>query len=212
MDHRRNVVGRLLTSVTFRLILFTLASGLGLWLGAGSRSAVAGKATARRENPGKWLIADAFRFDILLARAEPAEPQAVQATSQTAPATVVVAQSEPVATVEAPMTATLCLQGPGPRIHPRVRPTGPWQVRIVGQVAQLRQTNSHVQEVLKGLPGLMPVERQKLQERLQCELQRASEALETLTLDEPMGGPEIPALPEVLVVSTPEAATPGCPY
>ena len=43
MDSRKNVVGRLLRSVTFRLILLTLASGLGLWLGAGSRSTLPGK-------------------------------------------------------------------------------------------------------------------------------------------------------------------------
>lgn len=211
MDSRKNVVGRLLRSVTFRLILFTLASGLGLWLGAGSRSTLPGRATVRSENPGKWLIADAFRFDILLARAEPAAPPAVQAASQTVPAAVVVAQSEPVATVEAPMKATLCLlQGPAPRIQPRVRPTGPWQARIAGQVAQLRQTNIHLQEVLKGLPGLMPADRQKLQVNLQCELQRASEALETLTLEQPMGEPERPAMPEVPVVSPLETAAPGC--
>ena len=211
MGSRKNVVGRLLRSVTFRLILFTLASGLGLWLGAGSRSTLPGRATVRSENPGKWLIADAFRFDILLARAEPAAPPAVQAASQTVPAAVVVAQSEPVATVEAPMKATLCLlQGPAPRIQPRARPTGPWQVRIVGQVAQLRQTNIHVQEILKGLPGLMPADRQKLQVNLQCELQRASEALETLTLEQPMGEPERPAMPEVPVVSPLETAAPGC--
>jgi hypothetical protein len=159
------------------------------------------------------LIADAFRFDILLARAEPAAPPAVPAASQTVPAAVVVAQSEPVATVEAPMKATLCLlQGPAPRIHPRGRPAGPWQARIVGQVAQLRQANIHLQEVLKGLPGLMPADRRKLQERLQCELQRASEALETLTLEQPMGGPERPAMPVVPVVSPLETVAPGCTY
>ena len=210
MDSRKNVVGRLLRSVTFRLILFTLASGLGLWLGAGSRSTLPGRATVRSENPGKWLIADAFRFDILLARAEPATPPAVQAACPAVPAAVVVAQSEPVATVQAPMRAMLCLQGPAPRIQPRVRPAGPWQARIAGQVAQLRQTNIHLQEVLKGLPVLMPADRQKLQVNLQCELQRASEALETLTLEQPMGGPERPAMPVVPDVSPRETAAPGC--
>ena len=212
MDSRKNVFGRLLTSVTFRLILFTLASGLGLWLGAGSRSTLPGRATAQNENPGKSLIADAFRFDILLARAEPATPPAVQAASPAVPAEVVVAQSEPVATVQAPMRAMLCLQGPAPRIQPRVRPAGPWQARIAGQVAQLRQTNIHLQEVLKGLPVLMPADRQKLQVNLQCELQRASEALETLTLEQPMGEPERPAMPEVPVVTPLETAAPGCTY
>ena len=210
MDSRKNVVGRLLRSVTFRLILFTLASGLGLWLGAGSRSTLPGRATVRSENPGKWLIADAFRFDILLARAEPATPPAGQAASPAVPAAVVVAQSEPVATVQAPMRAMRCLQGPAPRIQPRVRPAGPWQARIAGQVAQLRQTNIHLQEVLKGLPVLMPADRQKLQVNLQCELQRASEALETLTLEQPMGGPERPAMPVVPDVSPRETAAPGC--
>jgi hypothetical protein len=205
MDSRKNVVGRLLRSVTFRLILLTLASGLGLWLGAGSRSTLPGKAAAHSDNPGKWLIADAFRFDILLARAEPATPPAVPAASQTLPAAVVVARSEPVATMEAPMKATLCLQGPA-------RPTGPWQARIVGQVAQLRQTQNQGQERLKGLPGLVPADRQKRQERLQCELQRASEALETLTLEQPMGGPERPAIPEVPVVSPLETVAPGCTH
>jgi hypothetical protein len=80
----------------------------------------------------------------------------------------------------------------------------------VGQVAQLRQTNIHVQEILKGLPGLMPADRQKLQVNLQCELQRASEALETLTLEQPMGGPERPAMPVVPDVSPRETAAPGC--
>ncbi len=213
MDTRTNAAGRLLKSLTFRLILLTLASGLGLWLGAGSRSAAAGRVKVQGENPGKWLIADAFRFDLLLARAEPAAPPAVPAESQTRPAAVVVAQSEPVETVKAPMRAALILHEPGPRIiHPRVRPNGAWQMRVEGQMADLRQTETRVQEILKGLPGLAPAEREMVQKRLQCELQRASKALERLALDEPMGGPEPSVTAEVPGENTPLAAPPGCTY
>ena len=210
MDSRKNVVGRLLRSVTFRLILLTLASGLGLWLGAGSRSTVAGKATLRSENPRKWLIADAFRFDILLARAEPATPPAV-------PAAVVVARREPVETVEAPMRVALVLPMPGPlrisprvqpRVPPQMRPASAWQVRIEGRMAHLRQTQNQLQERLTGLPA----ERGMTQESLQCELQRASTALETLTLDQAIPGPAIGAAAEFPVEGRPLAATPGCTY
>lgn len=217
MDSRKNVVGRLLRSVTFRLVLFTLASGLGLWLGAGSRSTIPGRATVRRENPGKWLIADAFRFDILLARAEPATPPAVQAASPAVPAAVVVAQSEPVETVEAPMRVALVLPMPGPlrtsprvqpRLPPQMRPASAWQVRVEGRMAHLRQTQNQLQARLTGLPA----ERGMTQESLQCELQRASTALETLTLDQAIPGPAIGAAAEFPAEGRPFAATPGCTY
>lgn len=202
-------------SLTFRLLLLMLASGLGLWLGAGSRSAAAGKVTVQRENPGKSLIADAFSFNILMARAELAEPQTVQSTRPAAPAAVVVAQSEPVETVEAPVRVALQFHPPGPLgIHPlappRVRPAGAWQIRVEGQMARLRQTENQVQVILRGLPGLKLAERERFEKKLQCELQRASRTLETLTLDEPAGGPEPPALPEVPVQDAPGDAVPNC--
>jgi hypothetical protein len=217
MDSRKSATERLLSSLSFRLILLMLASGLGLWLGAGARSATAGKVTVQRENPGKWLIADAFRFDILLARAEPAKPpadaSAARTESQTRPAAVVVARSEPVETVEVPLRVALDLRGPGPlRIHARMqpenRPAGVWRMRIEGQVAQLRQTERQTQEILRGLPGLAPVE--MIQKRLECELQRASKTLEALELDEPAPGPATGAAAEVSVVGTPHATPPGC--
>jgi len=214
MEHRRNAAGRLLKSLTFRLILLTLASGLGLWLGAGSRSAATGKVTAQGENPDKWLIADAFRFDILLARAEPAAAEAVAAESQTRPAAVVVARIVPVETVESPMRVALVLRVPGPPrvIRPQMRPTGARQMRIEGQMAQIRQTEERVQGLLKGLPGLMPAEREKVQKRLQCELQRASRTLETLALEEAMDGPETPMAADIPEDGTADAATPSCTY
>ena len=79
-------------------------------------------------------------------------------------------------------------------------------------MAQIRRTEERVQELLKGLPGLMPAEREKVQKSIQCELQRASKALETLALEEAMGGPETPMAADVPEDGTADAATPSCTY
>lgn len=219
MNTRRSAGGRLLASLTFRLILLVVASAVGLWLGASSRWAAAVKPTVQRVDRGKSLIADAFRFDILLARAEPEARPAAPAESPTAPAAVVVAQSEPVQTVEAPMRVGLELRGPGPRrIHPLMRPQiGPrgrtavaWQIRDEGRMAQFGPTDIQLKEILRGLPGFTPGEQKMIQAKVQCELARVSKKLGTLVRLEPFPRPETEAAAEVSVEDGPSPAPPGC--
>jgi hypothetical protein len=205
-------------SWTFRLFLLVVASAMGLWLGAGSRTVAAGKPAARRADVGKPLIADAFRFDILLARAEPARKPVVPAAT---PAVTIVACNEPIATAEVPLRVALELRGPGqlrirpvmkPRKGPRMHQMVALQIRLDGPAAQLAPTEKHVQEFLRGLPGLIKVQRELLQQKLQCELVRASAAAQALTRDERIPVPELDGTFEFPAERTVVTAPPGCEY
>ena len=179
MSTYRSAGGRLLGSWAFRLVLLILAGGAGLWLGAGSRTTAAGKPPVQRADPWKSLTADAFRFDILLARSQPAASPVALAERPAAPAAVVVEHTEPVPVVQAPMQAALDLPGPAqPRLRhptgPPARPAGARQNRVQGRVAQLDQTQERVQAILKALPGLQTALRRQVDAQVQCQLARVA--------------------------------------
>jgi len=185
--------------LAFRLILLILAGGVGLWLGAGSRTTAAGKPPVQRADPWKSLTADAFRFDILLARSQPATPPVAPAESPAGPAAVVVEHTEPVPTVEAPVQAALDLPGTArPRLRhltgPRARPAGASQIRVEGRVVQLVETDKHVQAILKALPGLQTALRRQVDAQVQCELARVAKQLDQMKADLPQLPPESPQM------------------
>lgn len=199
MNTQRSAGGRLLGSLAFRLILLILAGGVGLWLGAGSRTTAAGKPPVQRSDPWKSLTADAFRFDILLARSQPATPPVAPAVSPAAPAAVVVEHIEPVPTVEAPLQAALELPGPAQlrmrhSIGSRARPAGALQIRVEGRVAQLDQTQQHVQAILKALPGLQTALRRQVDAQVQCQLARVAKQLDEMKADLPPLPPDPPQM------------------
>jgi len=213
-----------LKSITFRLILWVLAGGIGLWLGAGTRPVAAGNVMAKQHDTGKSLIAEAFRFDLLLAKAEPAaeggrtteaasgaEEAAQPAVEPAEPATVVLAQSQPVSTVEVPLRASLELCIPGPRQIPaHVRPVRMARPPMLGDLARLRDTQFRVQAVVQDLPGLSLADKRKIEHKVQCELSRASKKLEILSLEEPPATPEPPSPPQVFVRTGASDSDPDC--
>ena len=204
----------LLNSLAFRLILLVLAGGLGLWLGSDSRPVAAGNAVAKQQDAGKSLIADVFRFDILLAQTEPAAEAvktAQPAVEPAAPATVVMAQSQPVPTVEVPLRASLELRIPGPRPIPaHLRPVRMARPPMLGDLAHLRETQVGVQAVIQDLPGLSLADKRRIEHKVQCELSRASKKLEVLSLEEPPAAPEPPSPPQVLVRASVSDREPNC--
>src|ERR1035437_1209648 len=82
---------------TPRIILWTLACALGLWLGTGTRTAAGGQGL-RPAAVAQAAIADVFRFDILLAgrssAAKPVRPKAPAAAQCKLPAAVLVAMDQ----------------------------------------------------------------------------------------------------------------------
>ncbi|MGO9240580.1 MAG: hypothetical protein ACLQBJ_07185 [Bryobacteraceae bacterium] len=176
--------------MAFRLILLILAGGVGLWLGAGSRTAAAAKPPVRRADPAKSLTADEFRFDILLSRSQPATPPLAPAASPAPPAAVVVAHTEPVPVVQATVQAALDLPGPARRqlrhpLGPRARPAGALQIRVEGRVAPLEVTDEHVQAILTALPAMQTALRRQLDAQVQCELARFAKQLDAIKADLP---------------------------
>ncbi len=190
MDTPKSAGGRVLGSLAFRLILLILAGGVGLWLGAGSRTTAAAKPPVQRADPAKSLTADEFRFDILLARSQPATPPLAPAESPAPPAVVVVGHTEPVPVVQAPVQAALDLPGPAQRhlrhlLGPRARPAGALQIRVEGRVAQLEVTDEHVQAILTALPAMRTALRRQLDAQVQCQLARVAGQLDQIKANLP---------------------------
>jgi hypothetical protein len=136
-------------SWTSRILLWTLASVVGLWLGTGARTVAAGGQASRPAGTAQAAIADVFRFDILLAGKEsPAaevRPKAPSATQRNLPAEVLLAMEQRPEPVPSVMPKTLSSGHPHFMFTPPARPAGPWRMKWDRNMAHLEHTQQALQ-------------------------------------------------------------------
>jgi hypothetical protein len=154
-------------SWTPRIILWTLACGVGLWLGTGTRTSAAGGQTSRPSTTAQTAIADIFRFDILLAGKEPSA-QPVQSTKvpeepRKLPMAVLVAMQQRPDPVPSVMPKTLSCTRPRFMITPPGRPGRPVSMHLDGNMALLEQTQARLQALLATVQGLTADDRKSIQ-------------------------------------------------
>jgi hypothetical protein len=185
-------------SWTSRIILWTLASVVGLWLGIGSRTAAAGGQNGRPSRTTQTAIADIFRFDILLAGKEPpaeqVRPNAPTATRYSLPPAVLLAMEQRPEPVPSAMPKTLSSARPRFMFSPPARPAGPWLMKGDGNMAHLEHTQQAVQAALAMVPDLTAADRKSIQ----VEVDQACEQIGSLRMqhaDHVPGPPESPARP-----------------
>jgi hypothetical protein len=182
-------------SWTSRIILWTLASVVGLWLGTGARTAAAGGQASRPSRTAQAAIADVFRFDILLAGkespAEPVRPKAPTATQYNLPAAVLLAMEQRPEPVPSVMPKTLSSAHPRFMFAPPARPAGPWRMKWDGNMAHLEHAQQALQAALAMVPDLNAADRKSIQ----IEVDKACEQIGTLRMqqaDHAPGPPEPP--------------------
>jgi hypothetical protein len=154
-------------SWTPRIILWTLACCVGLWLGAGTRTSAAGGQTNRPSAAAQAALADIFRFDILLAGKEPiaraVQSKAAPEKQYHLPAAVLVAtlqRPEPVSSV---MPRTLACTRPRFMIAPPARPAGAWSMNLEANMARLEPTQRGLRALLATVQGLTFTDRKSIQ-------------------------------------------------
>jgi hypothetical protein len=156
-------------SWTSRIILWTLASGVGLWLGTGARTAAAGGQATRPVASAQAAIADVFRFDILLAgkdsraKRQPARPQAASSTQHNLPAAVLLAMNQRPEPVPSPLPQALSNQHPRFRFALPAKPAGAMRMKWDARTAHLEHTQKDLRRILATVPGLTATDRESIQ-------------------------------------------------
>ena len=182
-------------SWTSRIILWTLACAIGLWLGMGSRTAAAGGKAIGPSVAAKTAIADVFRFDILLAGKEsPGTSSPRKAVSEkqfNLPAAVLIALEQRPEPVPSAMPKTLACTRPRFMLAPPVRPAGPWRVQLDANMARSEQTQHGLRSLLTTVPGLTVAQRRSIQ----AEVEKACEQIGSLRMEETIQAPQPPEPP-----------------
>jgi hypothetical protein len=182
-------------SWTPRIILWTLASVVGLWLGTGTRTVAAGGQASRPVATAQAAIADIFRFDILLAGKEkpaaPVHPKAAPAVKCELPEAVLFARlqrPEPVASV---MPKTLSNSHRPWMFAPPAKPAGAWRMKLEEKTAMLEHTQENLKAALATVSGLSAADRKSIQ----VELDKACDQIGAIRMqqwDRVPGPPELP--------------------
>jgi len=185
-------------SWTPRIILWTLASVVGLWLGTGARTVAAGGQNSRPSRTTQAAIADVFRFDILLAgKEQPAEqvrPKAPKATQYILPGEVLLAMKQRPEPVASAMPKTLSSARPHFMFTPPGKRAGPWRVKWDGNIAHLEHTQQALQAALAMVPDLTAADRKSIQIEVEnaCAKVGSRRMEQAIHTPDPAGAPEPP--------------------
>lgn len=196
-------------SWTSRIILWTLASGIGLWLGTGARTAAAGGQASRPVASAQAAIADVFRFDILLAgkdsraKRQSVRPQTAPTTKYSLPAAVRLAIGQRPEPVSSPFPQTLSNQHPRFRFALPVKPAGAMRMKWDERTARLEHTQMDLQRILATVPGLTATDR----ESIQNEVDKACAQIGTLRVERAKYAPEPPEPPAAHIAEWPARGT-----
>jgi len=157
---------------TPRIVLWTLASVIGLWLGTSARPATPLGHSAQRSTQSQASIADVFRWDILLtgeeSKAGAAHPAASQPRKFSLPEAVLLARAQRPEPVPSVFPKTLS------NTHRRfifsmpARPAVPlrmnWErMKWDEQVDRLEHGQEGLRALLATVPGLTPVDQKSIQ-------------------------------------------------
>jgi hypothetical protein len=157
-NHASAPASSLRGSWTSRIVLWTLAGVIGLWLGTGVRPVAAGRQAKKSSAITQSAIADVFRFDILLAgkesKAKAERPKTPSVQKYILPQEVAMAVSKRPEPISSPMPKTLLCTRPRFGIAPPARPAGQWRIKIEASTAGLAQTQAHVKALLATVPDL----------------------------------------------------------
>lgn len=151
---------------TPRIVLWTLASVAGLWLGTSARPATVRGHAVQPSTRSQASIADVFRWDILLvgqeSRAKRVQPVAPRPRQFALPAAVLCAQQQRPEPVPSVFPKTLSI-GARPRFMFTLpgKPSG--QMKWDEQVAHLEHTQYSLRAVLDTVPGLTSADRKSIQ-------------------------------------------------
>jgi hypothetical protein len=182
-------------SWTSRILLWTLASGVGLWLGASARTGAAGGHASKPSAVVQAAIADVFRFDILVAGkdapAKPVRPKAPAYRQRVLPSAVLLAMDERPEPVPSVMPKTLSGTHPRFLLTPPARPSGPWGIKWDARMARLEHTQKNLRAVIAMVPGLTAADR----ESIQMEVNKTCAQMGTLRMERVNQGPEPPEPP-----------------
>ena len=180
-------------SWTARILLWTLTSVVGLWLGTGARTVAAGGQASRPAGTAQAAIADVFRFDILLAGKEPPPAQvhakAATAAQRNLPPEVLLAMEQRPEPVPSVMPKTLSAAHPRFMFAPPAKPAGPWRMKWDGNMAQLEHTQQALQAALATVPDLSSADRKSIQ----IEVDKACQQIGTLRMEQ---GDRVPGPPD----------------
>jgi hypothetical protein len=181
-------------SWTSRIILWTLACVIGLWLGMGTHNVTAGGHKNRPSAGTQAALADVFRFDILLAgkasAAEPVRPKPAPETKCNLPAAFLVAMEQRPEPVYSVMPKTLSGTRPHFMIAPPSRPAGPWPIQVSANMAQWEQSKKQMQAALAIIPGISAAERKSIR----AEVDNACTRIDSLRKQQLIRVPEPPEL------------------
>lgn len=179
---------------TARIVLWALASVIGLWLGTNTRGVAARAQASLPSARSEASIADVFRLDILLARMESpvrrVHPKAVQAAECELPVAVLLARQQRPEPVPSVMPKTLSNWNPRFSIAPPARPAWAGRVKLDAQMAQLGQAQIAWKTAIENVPGLTDGDRRSIQLELenvcvQVSAQRRDQAVHLPRLPEP---------------------------
>lgn len=180
-------------SWTPRIILWTLACVLGLWLGTGTHTVTAGGQKNKPSAAAQSALADVFRFDILLAGKEsavkPVRPKPALEAKCNLPAAFLAAMQQRPEPVYSVMPKTLSNTRPRFMFAPPSRPAGPWRVQLdTANMARLEQTQKQLQATLEIVPGMSAADRKSIQ----IEVDNACARIDSLRREQLLVAPDFP--------------------
>ena len=186
-------------ALTPRIILWTLAGAMGLWLGMGSRTVAAGGKTTAPAAAAQTAIADVFSFDILLAGKQPTvHPKAPPAKSpMRLPEVVLVALQQRPEPVQSAMPQTLTCVRTRLAMSPPARPGRRWNMELNANLARLEHAHASLVSLLATVPGLSPADRRSIEKQAE----KAGEQIGSLEKADAMRA----QLPPELQTEMPEA-------
>lgn len=150
-----------------RIVLWAIASVIGLWLGTNTRGVPARAQATLPTARSEASIADAFRLDILLARMESpvrlAHPKVPQAVECKLPNAVLLAQQQRPEPVPSVMPKTLANWNPRFARAPPTKTAWVRRAKLEAQVARLGQAQIAWKMAIENVPGLTDGDRKSIQ-------------------------------------------------
>ena len=175
---------------TPRIVVWTIAGVIGLWLGTTGRPAAAHNQAVQPSTGSQASLADVFRWDILLAGKEaPAKQEQAKTTPARQfplPNALRCALERPAEPVRAEFPKTL--SGTRPRFAYALpaKPAGRWQVKWDERTARLEHAQKSLHAVLETVPSLTPANRKSIE----AEVERACAQARSLRVNQAMPIPE----------------------
>jgi hypothetical protein len=180
---------------TPRIVLWTLASLIGLWLGTSARPAAARGHAGQPSVRSQASLADVFRWDILLTGQEPAakpvRPAAPKPRQFRVPPALLCELQQRPEPVPSVFPKTLSNAHPRFTLTPPGKPNGAWQMKWDARMASLEHTQEGLRVVLATVPGLTPADRKSIQ----VEVDKACAQVGSLRMQQAMQAPDSPEPP-----------------